>query len=179
MDGESLTSPDELVEELAAGPPAIAKVRYTHQGMIDLIVATPWITQREIAKHFGYSEPWISRVFASDAFQAQLAQRRDEIVNPELKATVEERFKALTILSLEVLHRKLSQPTVSDNVAIRAAELGAKSLGVGGHAPAAPPVSTDDRLERLAGRLISLQAGIRGPALEHQPVLVGGQADET
>lgn len=139
----------------------LAKVRYTHEALIDLIIARPEMSQNQLAAYFGYSPGWISNILASDALQARMAQRREEIVDPELKATIEERFRALAIQSLKVLQHKLNQPTVSDNVALRAAELGAKALGIGGHA-APPQVDTSgDRLERLANRLIMLQSGVR------------------
>lgn len=137
----------------------ISKVRYSHDAMVDLIVQNPWVSQNELAAHFGYSPAWVSIVLGSDAFQAKMAQRREEVINPELKATIEERFRALTIRSLDVLQDKLAKPNVSDQVALRCAELGAKALGVGGNAP--PPAPDIDRLERLAGRLIGLQANVR------------------
>ena len=167
-----------LMRELqAAGLPAksesaptmggLQKVRYTHEAMIDLIVANPWVSQNQIAAHFGYTPAWISNVFASDAFQERLAARREEIVDPALKATLEERFRALVLRSLEVLQEKLNKPVVSDTVALKAAELGAKALGLGGNAPpAAPVVDSDDRLARLAARLVQLQADVRRPVYE-------------
>lgn len=154
---------DQMLSELRREPQksnGVAKLRYTHQAMIDLIVQNPWISQNELAGHFGYSPSWISVVLASDAFQAALEQRRSEIVDPAIKATIEERFKALVILSLDVLHKKLSQPVVSDNVALRAAELGAKALGIGGNA-VPPPAPPGDRLLVLAERLVVLQDNVR------------------
>lgn len=157
----------ELRESPAPRPPqgggsanAIQKLSYTHQALIDLIVANPYMSQNELAARFGYTPGWLSRIIASDAFQQQLMARRDEIIDPSIKATVEERFRALVVLSLERLHEKLSAPQVSDNVALRAAELGAKALGIGGHAPPPPPPATD-RLAALAERLLVLQANVR------------------
>lgn len=134
----------------------LQKVSYSHKAMIDLIIGNPWISQNAIAAHFGYTAAWISNILAADAFQAALAARREEVVDPVLKATIEERFRALVIKSLDVLQEKLNASQVSDNVAIRAAELGAKALGVGGHAAPKPQESSNDRLERLATRLVDL-----------------------
>lgn len=165
---QAVKGADQLIDELKGSPrPAeraatmgrLQKVRYTHQAMIDLIIEHPEYTQNQLAAHFGYTPGWISNVLASDAFQAAMAARREEIVDPELKASIEERFRALVIRSLEVLQAKLNAPAVSDQVALRAAELGAKALGVGGHAAPKPPQT--DRLERLAERLIVLQSTVR------------------
>jgi hypothetical protein len=152
-DANELLQNLEAVEERQGGvrPP---KIRYTHDSMIDLIIANPAISQNDIAAHFGYTPSWVSIIFTSDAFQAKLAARRAELVDPAIAATIEETFKALTHQSLKILMKKLEAPVVSDNLALRAAELGAKSLGLGGHA--APPVQDPSRLESLAERLTGL-----------------------
>lgn len=108
----------------------IQKVRYTHDAMIDLIIANPAIAQGEIAKVFGFTQGWVSRVLGSDAFQARLAQRRDEIINPELIQTFEERLKGLAAQSLEIIQNKL-EATSNPDLAIRALELSTKALGYG------------------------------------------------
>lgn len=149
-----------MLEELRAPTMGVvAKVNYSHKDMIDFIIANPGITQRDLAKRYGYTEGWISNVMASDAWQSALAARRAEICDPVLVATVEERFRGVTLLSLERLKQKLEAPQVSDQVVLRAVELGAKALGVGGNAPPAPPAG--DHLAQLAARLIDLQSRVR------------------
>lgn len=137
----------------------LAKIRYSHVDMIDYIIAHPGITQDHLAARYGYSPGWISNVMASDAWQSAMAARREELVDPVLKASLEERYKGLALHSLERLMERLDKPNVSDNVILRAAELGAKSVGVGGNAP--PPPPDTDHLAQLANRLIDLQANIR------------------
>jgi hypothetical protein len=129
--------------------------------MIDLIVTRPHVSQGELAKVFGYSQAWVSTIMCSDAFKAKLAQRRDELVDPVLKISIEERIRAMTVRSLEVLQEKLAEPAmlVPDNLALKALELGAKGLGLGGNAP--PPPPSADHLERMADRLVALQRGLR------------------
>lgn len=114
---------------------AIQKVRYSHDAMIDLVIQNPWISQNEIAAHFGYTVPWVSQVFSADAFQSRMAQRKEELVDPAIRATIEERFKALVFQSLEVLKRKLSSPVVSDELALGALNGAAKALGYGARGP--------------------------------------------
>lgn len=155
----------------ARGP---AKVRYTHADMIDFIIANPGISQGAIAARYGYTQSWVSQVMSSDAFQSALAARREEVIDPVLVATVDERFKALTHRSLDRLMEKLDAPQVSDNVVLRAVELGAKALGVGGNA--APPPPPQDHLAAIAGRLLELQSRIRTQV--PQGVTLDGQAIE-
>lgn len=141
--------------------PQLAKLRYTHEGCVDAIIANPGISQNELAALFGYSPAWMSTVINSDAFQARLAARRAELVDPSITLTLNERFRALTVRSMEVLQEKLSMPApmVPDQLALQAAALGAKSLGLG--VPQAAPVPAADNLSVLAERLRSFvrQAG--------------------
>lgn len=166
----ALAAGDRLLAELDGGahvrdpqaPKAetmgrLQKVSYTHEALIELIIAEPTLTQNQLAARFGYTPGWISNILASDAFQAKMSQRREDIIDPVIKASLEERWKALMIQSLNVLQAKLAKPEVNDTVALRCAELGAKALGLGGHAKPPPPDTGADRLERLAARLIALQ----------------------
>ena len=137
----------------------VAKVNYSHTDMIDFIIANPGITQNHLAARYGYTVGWVSNVMASDAWQSAMAARRSEICDPVLVATVEERFKGITLLSLERLRQKLEAPQVSDQVVLKAVELGAKAVGVGGNA--VPQVPAGDHLAQLANRLIELQSKVR------------------
>ena len=153
----------------------IDKLRYSHTDMIDCIIANPGISQNTLAARYGYTPAWISNVMASDAWQCAMAARREELVDPVLKASLDERYRGLAMHSLEKLMERLDKPNVSDNVILRAAELGAKSVGVGGNAVPQPPAQ--DHLAALALRLIDLQAKVRsnfnqGATYEGQAVKV-------
>lgn len=100
--------------------PEIQKVSYTHDGMIDLIVSNPAISQGQIAAHFGYSQTWVSIVFNSDSFKERLEERKAEIIDPALRASIEEKLRALADLSFQVVMDRLA--------AGRDAALGLKSL---------------------------------------------------
>lgn len=171
----------------------IKKVRYTHDAMIDLIIQNPWVSQNEIAAHFGYSVSWVSQIFSSDSFQARLAERKEELVDPTIRATVEERFKALVIQSLDVLRQKLERPLplISDELALGAVGVAAKALGYGSkaaqvqvntqfvvHVPAKALSSEDWAAQHSAPRPVawaSPQGGIPqilGPSLVEDAVLV-------
>ena len=114
--------------ESAAG--AIARVKYSHDAMIDLVIANPAIKQIEIARYFGYTDAWVSRIFCSDAFQARLAQRKDELVNPVIGQAVEDRIKGVAMLSLDILEEKLAS-TRSADLALKAFDLSSKAAGYG------------------------------------------------
>lgn len=149
--GASLPAPAPTMGKLA-------KISYTHDAMIDLIVANPGISQNKLAAHFGYTPSWISNIMASDAFQARLDQRRKEVVDPTIVATVEERILGMTLRSIDVVMEAMDKPQPDAKVALRAFELGARGLGLGGNAP--PPATPVD-LDKLAERLIALNKGPR------------------
>ena len=152
---------DEEFESLRAPTMGrLDKVRYTHIDMIDFIIANPGTGLRNIGARYGFSIGWISNVMASDAWKAAMAARRTELVDPVLTATITERFEGMTQLSLQRLQEKLEAPQVSDQVVLKAVELGAKALGVGGNA-APPPPPAGDHLAQLANRLIELQSRVR------------------
>lgn len=108
----------------------IQKVRYTHDAMIDLVVSNPAVSQNEIAAHFGFTPGWVSQVFNSDAFKNRLAERKEELIDPVLKASIEEKLNALADTSIKVLLEKLHQ-TQNINVAIRALDVTTRALGYG------------------------------------------------
>lgn len=109
---------------------AIQRVSYSHDAMIDLILVQPGISQNEIAKHFGYTVSWVSQVFNSDAFQARLAERKADLVDPVILATIEEKMKGVAAQSLDIIARKL-EATQSPDMALKALELTSKALGYG------------------------------------------------
>ena len=165
----------ELREEPKAATPGrgvIAKVSYTHADMIDFIISNPGISQGAVAARYGYTEGWLSQVMSSDAFRNMMAERRGELVDPVLTATIEERFRGLANRSLDRLMDKLNAPVVSDQVVLKAVELGAKALGIGGNAAPQAVVPAGDHLAALANRLIALQSNIR------QGVTINGQASQ-
>lgn len=151
----------------------VAKVNYSHTDMIDFIIANPGVSQGVIAARYGYTQGWISNVMASDAWKAAMAARRTELVDPVLVATIQERFEGMALLSLKRLQEKLEAPKVSDAVVLKAVEMGAKALGIGGNAPPPPPPSAD-HLSVLAHRMLALQTQVRQGVLPHVEIVEAG-----
>lgn len=109
---------------------AIARVKYSHDAMIDLIIANPTITQNDLAKHFGYTPAWVSRIYNSDAFLARLAVRKADLIDPSILMSVEEKFRTLVNRSLDIFQEKL-EATKSADLAVKGIELATKALGYG------------------------------------------------
>ncbi len=166
----------QALEAYSTGRPQIEKVRYSHDAMVDLLIANPGISQGAIAAHFGYTQSWACTIMASDAFQVRLASRRHELVDPAISASIEEKFKALAATSVEKLIEHLNRPTfeVDPEILIKAAALGAKTMGIGGHAaPRTVVINSDERLKALAGKLTGLLSEKRSEGVidvESKPV---------
>lgn len=132
----------------------LQKVSYSHEAMIDVLIAEPTITQNELAKRFERSVSWISIVMGSDAFQAALAKRRDDLTNPLLIATIEDRFRGLADRSLQIIADKL-EASQSVDVAFKALDISAKALGFGARAPAAPTTIQNSFVVQLPAKSAS------------------------
>ena len=114
--------------ESAAG--VIQRVKYTHDALIDMIIANPAVSQGQLATAFGYTQGWLSRVMNSDAFQARLAARKMEVVDPQLVLSIDEKLRALASKSLDVVLDKLAV-TQNPDTALKALEVTSKALGYG------------------------------------------------
>lgn len=130
----SLYSPDR---------PQIAKVRYTHDALIELTITNPEWSQAQLAEAMGYTEAWISTIMASDAFEARRAERRSQIVDPVLSEMAEHNFKALVLNSQRILAEKL-EATQSADLALNVLSVSSKALGYGARA-AGPAVQVNQQ----------------------------------
>jgi len=120
----------------------IKKVRYSHDAMIDLLIAEPTIRQNDLAAIFDRTPTWVSLVINSDAFQARLAERRAELVDPTIAASINERLSALADATLTRLLDRVTTPVqvVSDDFLLRTAEVALKASGYGAR-PQGPAVN--------------------------------------
>lgn len=137
----------------------IQKLKYTHEAMIDILIAQPWIKQDELAAHFGMSPSWISTVICSDIFQSKLAERRDKLVDPEIRSSLKTQFAGLLARSMEILRHKLDQTPdrVPDQLAVQVAKMAGQSLGYGAVEGARISVhETHVHLEELGNNLVGL-----------------------
>jgi hypothetical protein len=138
----------------------IQKLNYSHEAMIDLIIANPKISQNAIAQRFGYTASWICQIMSSDVFQTKLEKRRAELVDPVVMASVRENFEALVMRSQEILLEKLSGPssTIPDQLVIQTLNVSSKAAGYGAREQP-PPVQTQEvhvHLEQMGEQLTHL-----------------------
>ena len=147
------------------------KSSFSYEKLADTLILNPRLSRKELSELFGYTESWISIVMHSDAFKVVMQRRKGDLVDPILRATIEDHYKALAAKSCHVLMEKLSAPVhvISDDLALRAAALGAQMF------KAAPPVpqAPESSIDKLADRLIALQQGLRGTTLRTPEIVEG------
>lgn len=122
--------------ETAKGPtsPRIQRVRWNHDLMIDFILGAAGsltkVTQNDIAKHFHVSPMWVSCIINSDAFQARLAERKTEVVDPLIRGDLEEAIKGLVSRSVDILRKELDKKPSFDG-ALEVFKASNRALGMG------------------------------------------------
>ena len=139
----------------------VTTMNYSHEALVDQLIANPAATNADLGRIFGRSAIWVGLVKSSGMFREAYARRFSQVADPLLVATLEERLDMLTARSLEILNEKLARPSadVSDELALEAAKLGAKGLSIGGFGtrpPAAQAPPAPNRIESLKERLLAL-----------------------
>jgi hypothetical protein len=127
-------SSEDPAPEIAGTPRtgAIQKIRYSHDAMIDQIISNPAVSQGELAKMFGYTEGWVSQIMQSDAFRERLAERKKELIDPGIIASIEEKFRGVVSLSLDRLREKLEkEKSPSLETLELGLNIGSRALGYG------------------------------------------------
>lgn len=173
---ETVISPEPSPNASAPVPSTQLTVPYTHEAMVQLMIEHPNWTHKQFAAHWGKGTAWFASVLASDSFQLALDPRRHEIANPEITATLDERYRAVVLRGLDVLQDKLGGKEISDNLILRAVEIGGKALGMGQMAPQ-PKEPEAGSVESLADRLMKAfekqQRNVRAPvSLDAEVVVV-------
>ena len=96
-----------MTSEVTSSSRTNVRITYTHEAMIDLILAEPTVKPAELAALFGYSEGWISRILGSDSFQSRIAERKAALIDPSISRRLDERFRAIAVQSTQVLQERL------------------------------------------------------------------------
>jgi hypothetical protein len=104
------------------------KLKYTHEAMIDLIIAEPTVTNKELATIFDYSEEWISHIRCADSFQSRLAERKALLVDPAIKRSIEDRLAGVTVKAIDRIQEVLDGPDASASFALDALGIAATGL---------------------------------------------------
>ena len=72
----------------------------------------------------------MSRLTNSDSFQARLAERRQQLLDPDVKARLNDKMKSVTLQALATIQHKLNSPESSAELALSSLGVMQQSLGV-------------------------------------------------
>lgn len=110
-------------------PKAVVRLMYTHEAMIDLIIQEPTVRVGELAVLFEHSTSWISRIIASDSFQARLAERKAQLTDPLVAQSLNERLRGVAIHAVDIISEKL-EAEESASYALDALGLATTAMGL-------------------------------------------------
>lgn len=113
-----------------SGAQVISKVSHIHECIINELIANPTITQQELCAAFGYSVSWMNRLVNCDSFQARLAERRQEVMDPQIKARLKDKFETVTAQALATIQHKLDSPDSSADLALQSLGVLQQCMGV-------------------------------------------------
>ena len=88
--------------------PEIANISFTHEALINWLIANPERKLRDCAAYFGYTQAWLSCIIHSDIFQAKLAERQNAVF-AAVAQDIPEKLRGCADLALEKLAIKLEE----------------------------------------------------------------------
>lgn len=144
--------PNQTTGQVETG---IKRVRYSHDAMIDHIIANPWLHQRDIAREFQRTEAWISQIFCSDSFKKRLEERKADLVDPAIVESIEKGFESICKLSQSVLMEKI-ETTRDPKLALATLTVAAKAMGFGAREAAPVQVNWFQQINQNSGGHVSL-----------------------
>ena len=113
-------------------------LRPWHKTLADIVLSSPELTQREIAKRLNRSEYWLSIVINSDAFQHYIAERRRDLHDPIVVERFEDKIAAVGSMAIDRIGERLeSRAPMTNDELLAAATFAAKCAGLGAPKPGA------------------------------------------
>lgn len=146
----------------------LKSIHWWHENMSDFMISNPKAGNRELAAHFGMSEPWTSTITRSDVFQAYHALRLEKH-RKMVSESVIEKTEGLARLSLDVLEERIERERASLNYGAvkETAEMALKALGYGGRAAPGPAVQVNLNLVDR-DTLASAREKMRAVTIDHK-----------
>jgi hypothetical protein len=111
----------------AQGP---RKLSHKHEAILQAVLSNPEAKLKTIAQHFNVSQSWLSCVIHSDAFQARMAECKEEIFHASL-LPIKHRVETVAGLALDRLTEGLELNTLSAEETRKTAEMSLRALGFG------------------------------------------------
>lgn len=91
--------------------PEIQKVSVRHDAIMDYMLSNPMMKLGEVARVFDVSQPWLSCIIHSDAFQIQLSEKKSGVFNATV-LPLREKLNGVAHLAVEKLGDVLENASV-------------------------------------------------------------------
>ena len=101
-----------------------------HDAVVDQLIATPQLNAVQLGSMFGYSAGAMRMMLRSDLLREKLASRREDLVDPLLKTSLEDRFAAMLEISLERATQIIAT-TGDGDLALKGVDVAARAMGFG------------------------------------------------
>lgn len=123
----------ELLGKDGTDGKGIQKTGYSHEMIADFILANPRCTQKEIGERFGYTQAWVSQILSSDSFRSFFSERRGQLLDPIVMASLEDMMSGVMRQSLGIVQEKLVEDAKvkKTDLAVKMIELGSRAAGYG------------------------------------------------
>jgi len=160
-----------LATAKSPGSPRIKRVSWKHDDMINVILqragSVEKFTQGDLAREFGVTEAWMSCIINSDSFQARLAERKGEIVDPLIRGDLEEAIKGLVSRSVSIIRDRLEKKPSFEN-AMEVFKAAGRNLGMGQKANVQVNVNgANSLISVLAGIPAAVERQVEGVVIEN------------
>lgn len=119
------------------GTPGVQKISVKHTEIMNFMLMNPTQKLADVAKHFGYTQPWLSCIIHSEAFQAQLSIQQEAIFNGTV-LPIKEKMLAMAHQGLDQLSDRM--PMMKEETVAKVTDSVLDRLGFGSKMnPSAPP----------------------------------------
>lgn len=115
----------------------LKSLSHTHVAIVDYMLANPQIALGDVAKHFGYTQPWLSQIIHSDAFQNMLKEKEGHVFHHTV-LPIREKMTQVAHMALDKTLHLLPQETEVRTASEIAGDMldrlgyGSKPVGPGG-----------------------------------------------
>lgn len=114
--------------------PGVQSVSIKHEAILNFLLINPTAKLREVAEYFGVTQPWLSCIIHSDAFQLRLRERQDLHFDVSVRPMLE-KVTAAAELALNRIVELI--PVETDLAKLNGvADKALSRLGIGNSAPA-------------------------------------------
>jgi len=163
------------------GTPGVQKLSVKHTDVMNFMLANPLVKLADVARHFGMTQPWLSCIIHSEAFQAELATKSGEIFSATV-LPIKQKMTAIAHQALDQIGDRM--PMMEDKVVAQVADSVLDRLGFGSKVVPLTPAPTGhvtinfnlknelEEARKLIGARSAVSPGAAVPALE---VMVDGE----